>query len=134
MLQRVGRANHRMDEASRAFLVPANRFEVLECEAAMLGVAAGELDGEAPRAGGLDVLAQHLLGMACAAPFTSDEMYEEVRRAAPYARLSRTDFDDVLRCSATVAQWEPQFPFAQADVQRAELGRHSQKGGTGWSS
>ena len=40
LLQRVGRANHRMDEASRAMLVPANRFEVLECEAAMLGVAA----------------------------------------------------------------------------------------------
>src|SRR6202043_2613782 len=37
LLQRVGRANHRMDEASRAILVPANRFEVLECEAAILG-------------------------------------------------------------------------------------------------
>ena len=62
LLQRVGRANHRMDEASRAILVPANRFEVLECEAAMLGVAARELDGDPPRPGGLDVLAQHLLG------------------------------------------------------------------------
>ena len=40
LLQRVGRANHRMDEASRAVLVPANRFEVLECEAAILGAAA----------------------------------------------------------------------------------------------
>ena len=66
LLQRVGRANHRMDEASRAILVPANRFEVLECEAAMLGVAARELDGDPPRPGGLDVLAQHLLGLACA--------------------------------------------------------------------
>ena len=65
LLQRVGRANHRMDEASRAILVPANRFEVLECEAAMLGVAARELDGDPPRPGGLDVLAQHLLGLAC---------------------------------------------------------------------
>ena len=49
LLQRVGRANHRMDEASRAILVPANRFEVLECEAAILGVAARELDGDPPR-------------------------------------------------------------------------------------
>ncbi len=46
LLQRVGRANHRMDERSRAILVPANRFEVLECEAAVEGVAAGELDGD----------------------------------------------------------------------------------------
>jgi ATP-dependent helicase Lhr and Lhr-like helicase len=97
LLQRVGRANHRMDEASRAILVPANRFEVLECEAAILGVHERELDGDPPRAGGLDVLAQHLLLAACGAPFHPDDMYAEVRRAAPYAALSRPDFDDVLR-------------------------------------
>ena len=96
LLQRVGRANHRMDEASRAVLVPANRFEVLECEAAMRGVAAGELDGDAPRPGGLDVLAQHVLGVACAGAFHPEALYAEVRRAAPYAALSRRDFDDVL--------------------------------------
>jgi len=98
LLQRVGRASHRMDEASRAVLVPANRFEVLECEAAREAVAEGDLDGEPPRPGGLDILAQHLLGMACCGPFLPDEMYPEVRSAAPYAGLSRKDFDDVLRC------------------------------------
>ena len=97
LLQRVGRANHRMDEASRAILVPANRFEVLECEAAILGVAAHELDGDPPRPGGLDVLAQHLLLMAAGAPFHPDDMFAEIRRAAPYANLPRRDFDDVLR-------------------------------------
>ena len=97
LLQRVGRANHRMDETSRAILVPANRFEVLECEAAVLGVAARELDGDPPRPGTLDVLAQHLLGMACSAPFDPDAMFAEVRRAAPYADLPRADFDDVMR-------------------------------------
>jgi len=97
LLQRVGRANHRMDEPSRAILVPANRFEVLECEAARAGVAAGVLDGDPPGPGGLDVLAQHLLLMAAGAPFLADEMFDEVRRAAPYAGLSRRDFDDTLR-------------------------------------
>lgn len=97
LLQRVGRANHRMDEPSRAVLVPANRFEVLECEAAMLGVAARELDGDPPRPGGLDVLAQHLLGLACSAPFLPDAVFAEVCRAAPYADLPRATFDDVLR-------------------------------------
>ena len=96
LLQRVGRANHRMDEPSRAVLVPANRFEVLECEAAIQGVAAGELDGDAPRPGGLDVLAQHILGIACAGPFHPDALFDEVRHAAPYAALTRPDFDDVL--------------------------------------
>ena len=97
LLQRVGRANHRMDEASQAILIPANRFEVLECEAAIQGVAAGELDGDPPRPGGLDVLAQHLLGAACAAPFLPAAMFAEIRSAAPYANLTQQDFDDVLR-------------------------------------
>ncbi len=97
LLQRVGRANHRMDEASRAILVPANRFEVLECTAAVQGVAARELDGDAPRPGGLDVLAQHILLMAAAAPFLPDELFAEIRAAAPYAGLTRQTFGDVLR-------------------------------------
>ncbi|MBN8892126.1 MAG: ligase-associated DNA damage response DEXH box helicase, partial [Rhodospirillales bacterium] len=96
LLQRVGRANHRMDEASRAILVPANRFEVLECEAAIVGVAANALDGDPPGPGGLDVLAQHLLLTACAGPFLPDAMYAEVTGAAPYAGLTRADFDAVL--------------------------------------
>ena len=97
LLQRVGRANHRMDEVSNAILVPANRFELLECEAAIEGVAAGEQDGEVPRPGGLDVLAQHLLLTAAAGPFRPDDMLREVRRAQPYADLSQQDFDDTLR-------------------------------------
>jgi ATP-dependent Lhr-like helicase len=97
LLQRVGRANHRMDEASRAFLVPANRFEVIECAAAIEAVEAEELDGEPPRPGGLDVLAQHILAMACHAPFHPDALFAEVRRAGAYGTLSRRDFDDTLR-------------------------------------
>ncbi|SDD30606.1 ligase-associated DNA damage response DEXH box helicase [Belnapia rosea] len=96
LLQRVGRANHRMDEPSRAVLVPANRFEVIECTAALEAVRHQELDGDPPRPGGLDVLAQHILAMACHAPFHPDALYEEVRCAAPYAALTRRDFDDVL--------------------------------------
>ena len=96
LLQRVGRSNHRMDIASSAILVPANRFEVLECEAAVHGVAARELDGDAPRPGGLDVLAQHILLMAAAAPFHPDDLFAEITSAAPYAGVSRATFDDVL--------------------------------------
>jgi ATP-dependent Lhr-like helicase len=96
LLQRVGRANHRMDEPSRAVLVPSNRFEVVECIAATEAAAAGDLDGEPPRPGGLDVLAQHVLAVACSAPFRPDDLYDEVTRAGPYAGLTRRDFDDVV--------------------------------------
>lgn len=96
LIQRIGRSNHRLDAPSEALVVPANRFEVLECQAAIAAIAAGELDGETKRIGGLDVLAQHLMGRACSAAFAADDAYAEVRRAAPYADLARGDFDDVL--------------------------------------
>lgn len=101
LVQRIGRANHRLDEPSRALLVPANRFEVLECEAARDAVLAGELDGERLRPGGLDVLTQHILGVACSAPFDADALYAEIITASPYAALSRKDFDDVVNFVAT---------------------------------
>ena len=101
LLQRIGRANHRLDEPSRALLVPSNRFEVLECEAAREAAVAGILDGPPARAGALDVLAQHVLGVACAGPFAPDDLYTEVLRAEPYKALSRTDFDKVVDFVAT---------------------------------
>jgi ATP-dependent helicase Lhr and Lhr-like helicase len=101
LVQRIGRANHRLDEPSQALLVPANRFEVLECEAARDAVLAGELDGERLKQGSLDVLAQHVLGTACAAPFDGDALYEEVRSASPYRHLTREDFDRVVDFVAT---------------------------------
>nr|WP_310523668.1 ligase-associated DNA damage response DEXH box helicase [Polymorphobacter sp.] len=101
LLQRTGRANHRMDEASHALIVPGNRFEYLESLAARDAVLAGELDEDVFRAGGLDVLAQHLFGLAAAAPFDADIVYAEVRGAAAYAGLSRARFDEVLGFVAT---------------------------------
>lgn len=101
LVQRIGRANHRLDEPSAALLVPANRFEVLECNAARDAVMAGELDGERLKAGGLDVLAQHILGTACAAPFDADGLFAEVRSASPYAHLTREDFHAVVDFVAT---------------------------------
>lgn len=99
--QRIGRSNHRMNEPSRALLVPSNRFEVLECEAARDALLSGDLDGESSHAGSLDVLAQHVLGSAVAAPFDADVLYREVIQASPYAGLQRADFDRVLEYVAT---------------------------------
>ena len=101
LLQRIGRANHQLDAASRAILTPANRFELLECRAAIEAAEAGELDGEAPTSGGLDVLAQHVVGIACSGPFDDTALYEEVIGAAPYSTLSRSDFNAVLNFAAT---------------------------------
>jgi len=101
LLQRIGRANHRMDEPSKGVLVPANRFEVLECRAALDAVAENAQDTPPARIGALDVLAQHVLGSACGEPFLADELYAEVSSAAPFAGLARADFDAALDYVAT---------------------------------
>ncbi|WP_374307875.1 ligase-associated DNA damage response DEXH box helicase [Methylocella sp.] len=101
LMQRIGRANHRLDEPSRAILVPANRFEALECRAALEAAREGAQDTAPARSGALDVLCQHILGMACAEPFPADALHEEVRGAAPYADLTRENFDAALAFVAT---------------------------------
>ncbi len=101
LLQRIGRANHRMDEPSKALLIPGNRFEVLECMAAREAIDAHALDGEVQHERCLDVLAQHIVGTACAGPFDAEVIYEEVTNAGGFKGLSRKDFDDVLTFVAT---------------------------------
>lgn len=96
LLQRIGRSNHRLDEPSEAILVPGNRFEYLEARAALDAVEAGELDTDVFRMGALDVLAQHLMACACAAPFDQQAMLAEIRSALPYSALTDELFDKVL--------------------------------------
>jgi len=101
LLQRIGRANHRLDEPSKGMVVPGNRFEYLEARAALDAIDDGELDPELFRPGALDVLAQHILAMAVAAPFQQDELLAEVRSAAPYAGLKAATFEEILNFIAT---------------------------------
>jgi len=96
LLQRIGRANHRLDEPSQGIVVPGNRFEYLEARAALDAITGGELDPDIFRPGALDVLAQHIMAAACAAPFDEREMLDEVRSAAPYAGLSEELFGQIL--------------------------------------
>jgi ATP-dependent Lhr-like helicase len=96
MVQRIGRANHRMDEPSRALFVPANRFEMLECQAAREAIAENKLDGDPPRVGALDVLAQHVMGCACSEPFDLLNLYDEICAAGPYRDLIWEDFEQVV--------------------------------------
>jgi ATP-dependent helicase Lhr and Lhr-like helicase len=101
LAQRIGRSNHRLDEPSKALLVPANRLEVVECQAALEAAEEGAQDTPPSRPGALDVLAQHVLGMACSAPFDPDALYGEVTSASPYQGLTREGFDKIVRFVAT---------------------------------
>ncbi|WP_137154659.1 ligase-associated DNA damage response DEXH box helicase [Rhizobium sp. FKL33] len=101
LAQRIGRSNHRMDEPSKAILVPANRFEVMECQAALDANYIGAQDTSPVGEGALDVLCQHIMGLACADPFDALEVYEEITSASPYAHLSWETFERALDFVAT---------------------------------
>ena len=101
LLQRIGRANHRLDSPSKALIVPGNRFEFLEATAAVDAVDEGQRDGEPFRPGGLDVLAQHVMACACAGPFDEAGLLMELRSALPYAMIDAETFARVLEFVAT---------------------------------
>ncbi len=101
LLQRIGRANHRLDLASRALIVPGNRFEFLEAQAAKDAVEEGVRDGEDFRPGGLDVLAQHVMACACAGPFDEAALLAEVRSTLAYAWVDEPVWRRVLDFVAT---------------------------------
>lgn len=101
LVQRIGRANHNYNAPSKALLVPANRFEVVECQAALQAVRDHDLDGEPRGRGPQDVLCQHILIRACSGPFAADDLYAEVTTAGAYADLTRAEFDACLDFCAT---------------------------------
>lgn len=101
LAQRIGRSNHRFDKPSMARLVPVNRFDTIECIAAIDALAAGQLDGTQRPSGPLEVLCQHILNTACASPFNADGLYQEIITAGPYRDTSRLDFDLCLDFAAT---------------------------------
>jgi ATP-dependent Lhr-like helicase len=101
LVQRIGRANHRLDEPSRALMVPASRFEMLECQAAREAVAENAFDWEPVHTGTLDTLAQHVMGCACSEPFLMDDLYTEVAGCGPYRGLTYEQFEEVVDLVAT---------------------------------
>jgi ATP-dependent Lhr-like helicase len=101
LVQRIGRANHRYNAPSKALILPANRFEVVECRAALDAVRDHTLDGEPRGLGPRDVLCQHILLTAASSPFDANELFAEVKRTGPYAALTRPEFDACLDFCAT---------------------------------
>ena len=101
LVQRIGRANHQYNAPSKALLVPANRFEVIECYAALQAVREHDLDGEPRQRGPRDVLCQQVLIRACAGPFRADDLYKELTTAGDYASLNYQDFSACLDFVAT---------------------------------
>ncbi|HEX2101172.1 MAG TPA: DEAD/DEAH box helicase [Candidatus Synoicihabitans sp.] len=96
-LQRIGRSGHSMGETSHGVLVATNINDLAECAVTARMMARRELDPLRPHEQPLDVLAQHLVGLAVYGSTSPDEAYALVRRSWPYRSLDRARFDRVLR-------------------------------------
>ncbi len=101
LIQRVGRAGHRLGQPSKAIIVPANRFEVIEAVAARENVRKGKLDQLIEYSGSLDVLAQYIVGRAVAGSFDADILYQQILTAPPYRFLEKDKFFRVLEFVST---------------------------------
>ena len=95
-LQRVGRSGHRVGGEPRGWLLAEDADEVLEGAAVALLAARGEVEPTPVPPGGLDVLAQHLLGLALEDAPTVDHAWALARRAWPYRDLPRGDVDALV--------------------------------------
>jgi ATP-dependent Lhr-like helicase len=120
LVQRIGRANHRYNAPSKALLVPANRFEVVECQAALAAVKEHTLDGDPPAPGPRDVLCQHILISAASGAFLADDLYQEITTVGAYSTLSRAAFDDCLEFCATGGYALRAYDRWQRLVQRSD--------------
>jgi ATP-dependent Lhr-like helicase len=99
-LQRAGRSGHAVGGVPKARLFPQSRDELVECVALLDCVRRGELDALQVPTAPLDVLAQQIVAEVACEEWDETALYELVRRAWPYAGLSRQRFDEVVRMLA----------------------------------
>ncbi|MGN6513687.1 MAG: DEAD/DEAH box helicase, partial [Lysobacteraceae bacterium] len=99
-LQRVGRSGHFVGGVPKGRLFPTTREELVECAALLDCVRRGELDALVMPVAPLDVLAQQVVAEVSCAEWDEDALYDWLRRAWPYARLARKDYDAVVRMLA----------------------------------
>ncbi len=99
-LQRVGRAGHQVGGVPKGRLFPTSRDDLIECTAMLDSVRRGELDALIMPPAPLDVLAQQIVAEVASREWDEDALFELVKRAWPYAALSRKDYDDVLQMLA----------------------------------
>jgi len=95
-LQRVGRAGHQVGEPSRGVIFPKHRGDLLECAVVTARMHEGAIEETRLPRNPLDVLAQQLVAMTVREAWTADELFETVRRAAPFETLTRDAFEAVL--------------------------------------
>jgi ATP-dependent Lhr-like helicase len=99
-LQRVGRSNHTVAGFPKGRIFPLSRDELVECAAIVDSVRRGELDRLEIPERPLDILAQQIVAAVAAEEWSEDDLFAMVRRAYPYRKLEREQFDSIVRMLA----------------------------------
>ena len=95
-LQRVGRAGHELGAVSKGRIFPKFRLDLLESAVVARRMRGGEIEETVIPRNPLDVLAQQVVAICAEEEVTVDEVHELVRRAYPFAELSRVQLENVL--------------------------------------
>ncbi|HWH32256.1 MAG TPA: DEAD/DEAH box helicase, partial [Egibacteraceae bacterium] len=95
-LQRIGRAGHQVGEPSRGVVFPKYRGDLIECAVVVRRMLDGQIEQTRYPRNPLDVLAQQIVAMASIQDVRVADVHDIVRRAAPFAELSREQLDGVL--------------------------------------
>ncbi|HKO02489.1 MAG TPA: DEAD/DEAH box helicase, partial [Thermoanaerobaculia bacterium] len=95
-MQRIGRASHQVGAVSSGIIFPKYRGDLLACAAVTEAMHRGAIEPTRYPRNPLDVLAQQIVAMVSVEEWHADELFNTIRRAAPFADLSRNSFDGVL--------------------------------------
>lgn len=96
LIQRAGRSGHRPTASSRLVFVPTHAFELIELTAAKQAIEERLIEKRVAVKQPLDVLAQHVVTLACGDGYTQDELYAEITTTHAYQNLSREQWEWVL--------------------------------------
>ena len=95
-MQRIGRAGHTIGAASRGVIVPKFRGDLVACAAVTRAMHEARVESSRYPRNPLDVLAQQLVATVSNEDWDVDALFDMVRRAAPFAELSRSVYDGLL--------------------------------------
>ncbi|MBK5258997.1 MAG: DEAD/DEAH box helicase [Thermoanaerobaculia bacterium] len=95
-MQRIGRASHQVNTTSEGIIFPKFRGDLIACAAVADAMNRGAIEPTRYPRNPLDVLAQHVVAMVAMDPWTAGDLYDAIRRAAPYSDLSRVTFHGLL--------------------------------------
>lgn len=96
-IQRIGRSGHQIGEKAKGKMIVVDRDDAVECSVLTKCAKEDELDKIQIPTECLDVLAQHIVGMACNHKWNIDHAFNVIRKSYNYLDLTREDFDAVMK-------------------------------------